>query len=258
MLEDIARACKVSAFHLTRAFAAAMGLSLMRYVRARRLSEAARRLSQGAEDILRVALDAGYGSHEAFTRAFRDQFALTLEQVRAQGHLHNIHIVEAILMNPMPVRELAPPRFETLEPLLFVGLVERYDCQSPAGIPDQWQRFTPYLGNIPGQTGEAAYGLIYNFDSDGNFDYMCGVEVTDVSGLPRALKSLLVPAQTYAVFRDPGHIAGIRATCTTIWNQWLPESGYKAVEAPTLERYGKEFNPLTGMGGFEIWLPVQI
>ena len=84
-LEDIARACKVSPFHLTRAFAASMGLSLMRYVRARRLSEAARQLAEGADDILGIALDVGYGSHEAFTRAFRDHFLLTPEQVRAPG-----------------------------------------------------------------------------------------------------------------------------------------------------------------------------
>src|SRR5258708_4228072 len=65
-LEDIAKACKVSAFHLTRAFAATTGLSLMRYVRGRRLSEAARQLAEGADDILSIAFDSGYGSHEAF------------------------------------------------------------------------------------------------------------------------------------------------------------------------------------------------
>src|SRR6516225_9632230 len=97
-LDEIARACHVSTFHLTRAFAATMGLSLMRYVRGRKLSEAARQLASGADDILRLALDTGYGSHEAFTRAFRDQFALTPEQVRAQGHLTNIPLVEAITM----------------------------------------------------------------------------------------------------------------------------------------------------------------
>ncbi len=83
-LDDIAGACKVSPFHLTRLFATTMGLSLMRYVRARRLCEAARLLAQGADDILAVALAVGYGSHEAFTRAFRDQFGLTPEQVRAR------------------------------------------------------------------------------------------------------------------------------------------------------------------------------
>ena len=43
----------------------------MRYMRGRRLSEAARVLANGGADILTVALDFGYGSHEAFTRAFR-------------------------------------------------------------------------------------------------------------------------------------------------------------------------------------------
>jgi NAD(P)-dependent dehydrogenase (short-subunit alcohol dehydrogenase family) len=69
-LEDVAAVAGVSPCYLTRAFCDATGLSLMRYVRGRRLSEAARSLAGGAKDILSVALDAGYGSHEAFTRAF--------------------------------------------------------------------------------------------------------------------------------------------------------------------------------------------
>ena len=72
----------VSRFHMVRAFAAATGLSVMRYVRARRLSEAARALAGGAPDILALALEADYGSHEAFTRAFRDHFGVTPEAVR--------------------------------------------------------------------------------------------------------------------------------------------------------------------------------
>ncbi len=48
-LEDIAQASNVSPFHLTRAFAGIMGLSLMRSVRTRRLSEAARQLTNGAD-----------------------------------------------------------------------------------------------------------------------------------------------------------------------------------------------------------------
>jgi len=59
----------------------------MRYVRARRLTEAARALVSGAPGILAAALDARYGSHEAFTRAFGEQFDLTPEAIRKQGHL---------------------------------------------------------------------------------------------------------------------------------------------------------------------------
>jgi AraC family transcriptional regulator len=67
-LEDIAAAGDVSRFHMARAFGLATGRPVMRHVRGRRLTEAARALSRGAPDILGVALDAGYGSHEAFNR----------------------------------------------------------------------------------------------------------------------------------------------------------------------------------------------
>jgi AraC family transcriptional regulator len=256
-LGDIATACNVSAFHLTRAFAATMGLSLMRYVRARRLSEAARRLADGSEDILGLALDTGYGSHEAFTRAFRDQFGRTPEQIRAQGHLTNISLVEAIPMNATPVADLSPPRFETSKPMRLAGLVERYNCQSPAGIPDQWQRFAPYLGKMPGQVGKVAYGASYNFDGESDFDYLCGVEVAGSPDLPPGMTSLQIPAQEYAVFTHRGHVAGIRTTLAAIWSKWFPESGFESANAPTLERYGPEFNGTTGMGGFEIWIPIR-
>ena len=69
-LEAVAEAAGVSRFHLSRTFAASTGSSLAGYSRARRLSEAAKALVKGTPDILSVALDAGYSSHEAFTRAF--------------------------------------------------------------------------------------------------------------------------------------------------------------------------------------------
>ena len=70
-LEEMAVHAGVSRFHLSRIFPAATGYSISTYLRGRRLTEAAKALAGGAPDILGVALDAGYGSHEAFTRAFR-------------------------------------------------------------------------------------------------------------------------------------------------------------------------------------------
>src|SRR6201985_2898816 len=97
-LDEIAGVAGVSRFHLVRAFAAATGLPVMRYVRARRLTEAARALAAGAPDILTLALDADYGSHEAFTRAFRDHFGATPEAVRAPACLHKLQLQEPITM----------------------------------------------------------------------------------------------------------------------------------------------------------------
>ncbi|MFM0292448.1 MULTISPECIES: AraC family transcriptional regulator [Paraburkholderia] len=257
-LEDIADCGCVSRFHLARAFEAATGFSVMRYVRGRRLSESARRLASGAPDILAVAIEAGYGSHEAFTRAFREQFGLTPDALRARGHLDNLALVEPIKMDETLLAHLEPPRFEDGKALLVAGLSERYTCETSAAIPSQWQRFNQYFGKVPGQIGNVAYGVCYNADDAGNIDYLCGVEVGDFSALPRELSRLRIPPQRYAVFSHREHVSAIRRTWNTIWNQWLPASGHVPADAPNFERYDEKFDPVSGMGGLEIWLPLKI
>ena len=254
---DIAGVAGVSRYHLTRAFGDSTGHSIMRYVRARRLTEAARALAGGAPDILAVALEAGYGSHEAFTRAFRDQFGFTPESIRAQGHLDNVILLEPIKMEELLKATTPPVRFENGKVLLVAGIAHRYTCESTAGIPSQWQRFLPHLGTVPGQAGRTAFGVRYNSDDEGNFDYLCGVEVSDFSRLSPDLTHLRIPPQKYAVFSHSEHISTIRSTWKTIWNKWLPESGHEVVDAPDFERYDEKFDSRTGAGGLELWVPIK-
>jgi AraC family transcriptional regulator len=256
-LDEVAAVGGVSRYHMTRAFAAATGMSVFAYAKARRLSEAAKKLSQGAPDILTVALDAGYGSHEAFTRAFRDQFGVTPEQLRQGRILDIIQLVEPIAMADTPPATLAPPRIETGRTLLIAGLSERYTHATSAAIPSQWQQFHPHIGHVPGQIGNIAYGVFHNIDDSGNMDYITGVEVADFSDLPKTFARLRIPEHLYAVFSHQGHISAIRGTMHAIWNSWLPQSDYQASDAPGFERYDERFNPDTGLGGFEIWIPVK-
>jgi AraC family transcriptional regulator len=256
-LDDIARCACVTRFHLSRAFEVATGRPVMRYVRARRLTEAARQLAAGAPDILAVAMDAGYGSHEAFTRAFREQFGLTPDALRSRGHLNQLELVEPHKMNESFVDDLAPPRFEETRTLLIAGLSGRYTCENGAGIPAQWQRFAPQIGRVPGQLGAITYGVCCNPDDSGNFDYVCGVEVSDFSALPAGMDHVRIAPHRYAVFTHERHISEIRRTWNTAWNRWLPESGHRPADAPSFERYSERFDPATGMGGVELWLPIE-
>jgi AraC family transcriptional regulator len=254
-LDDIAGVAGVSRFHMVRAFAAATGLSVMRYVRARRLSEAARALASGAPDILHVALDADYGSHEAFTRAFREHFGLTPETVRSLACIDQLKLQEPIQMNSSLIENLAPPRFETSKPLLIAGIGERYNHENTASIPSQWERFHQVM-DVPQRVGKVAYGVCCNGDDAGNFDYIAGIEVSDFSDLPRPFFRIRIPEHRFVVFTHREHISTIRGTINTIWNQWLPASGLKVADAPNFERYDANFDPVSGNGGFEIWVPV--
>jgi AraC family transcriptional regulator len=255
-LDEVADIAEVSRFHLSRAFGSAVGLSLQQYVRGRRLTEAARRLANGAPDILSLALDVGYGSHEAFTRAFRDQFGVTPETIRDRKRIDNLQLVEPIKMNETPFATIESPRIVQGTQLLIAGLGERYNDCTAANMPAQWQKFGPMIGTIPGQIGSTAYGVICNSDDEGNVDYICGVEVKDFAALPASLSRIRIPAQRYAVFAHREHIATIRRTWFTIFNKGLSDAKLTMIDAPQFEKYGPSFDPRTGNGGLEIWIPV--
>jgi AraC family transcriptional regulator len=257
-LDDIAQVSGVSRHHLVRAFGTVTGRSAMRYVRGRRLTEAARALVDGAPDILTVALDAGYASHEAFTRAFRDEFGIAPELVRANGTVSNLLLTEPTKMNESEMAKLPEPHRVDGKAILLAGLSERYNDISIAGVPSQWQRFVPRIGHVPGAVSGATYGVCYNGDDDGNVDYMAGVEVRDFSGAPPDLARIRLAAQHYLVFEINEHISSIRMAWNAIWNAWLPRSGNTLADAPFFERYGPAFDPQTGSGGYEFWLPTKL
>jgi AraC family transcriptional regulator len=228
----------------------------MRYLRARRLTQAARALAKGAPNILSVALDAGYSSHEAFTRAFREQFGKTPDMVRVDGVLDDLALVEPLIIQETMNMTPQSPRMEDGHAMLIAGLGERYSFENLGGLPALWQRFGPHLGHIPGQVGQVAYGICYNTDETG-FDYIAGVEVRDLAAIPADFARLRVDKQRYAVFTHADHVSAVRGTFMAIFNDWLPASGHSPADAPVFERYDERFDPRTGTGGFEIWVPVR-
>src|SRR5262245_8368093 len=95
-LDELAGICGLSRFQMSRCFSDATGMTVTAYIRGRRLTEAACALANGAPDILPVALQAAYGCHEAFSRAFREQFGLTPAEVRARASLDELPLIEPI------------------------------------------------------------------------------------------------------------------------------------------------------------------
>jgi AraC family transcriptional regulator len=257
-LAELADACGVSHFHLAHAFGRATGFSVMQYVRARRLTEAARALAAGnAPDILSLALDCGYGSHEAFSRAFRAQFGTTPEAVRRTGHVENLTMIKAMKVSEKTDVALPPPRFVSGDPMLVVGLVERHSFGATQGIPGQWQRFMQHYADIPDKVQPIPLGISANMDDDGNFEYMAAVEVSKASDLPKGLQQWRIPAQHYAVFRHDAHVSTIGRTYSAIFNAWLPAHGRRAANGPTIEHHLETFDPRTGLGGVDIWIPLE-
>lgn len=80
--EVLATVAGFSVSHFHRLFTAQIGENMAAYVRRVRLERAGRKLRMGAVDITEVALAAGYHTHAAFGKAFKQQFGLSPSEFR--------------------------------------------------------------------------------------------------------------------------------------------------------------------------------
>ncbi len=251
-LDDLADACGVTTFHLGRAFRAATGLTPISYQRARRLAFAAERLKVADSDILNIALEAQYNSHEAFTRAFQSQFQMSPSLVGPETQLN---LMEPIKMDERRLVEINPPDIKTIDTKRIIGLSLACSQDNIASIPDLWRRMAERIQDIPAQSGNA-YGVCYNGDGKGNFHYLAGMDVASNAVLPDGMESVDLPAGSHAVFTFEGNITDFQSFVYSIWNKALPESGYKHRWAPDFELYDGRFNVAEGAGIIEVWIPV--
>lgn len=154
------------------------------------------------------------------------------------------------------------PRPEPGRRLLVAGWMERYSVREcDAARQSQWQRFVRHQrGGIPGRVGRFAYGISIACDEAGHVDYLCGVEVTDFSSLPRNCGRLCLSARRYLVFQHAEHISSLSRTWQYVASHWCTEMAPTEMRHPpgatSFERYDESFNVSTGMGGVEIWIPL--
>jgi AraC family transcriptional regulator len=255
-LADISDACAVSPFQLSHAFSRMTGNPIMGYLRARRLSEAAIQLASGHRDILALALDSGYSSHEAFSRAFKSQFGETPETIRQRGTVEGLALTVPI--HVAPPQELANmiPHIVQGKEMKAVGLSKLYLMGKVEGIANQWPAFLARLHQIDNQKPTCPLGICRITGRDNELEYLCAAEVTAVTRAPDGMVAIDIPPQRYAVFDHRAHISSIQSTYSAIWDRWLPAAGLEVVDAPSLEIYAPTFDPVTGNGGAGIWIPV--
>ena len=139
----------------------------------------------------------------------------------------------------------------------LVGLDRNYTYQEIDQIPQQWQEFDPYIGNIAGQVGGVTFGLVHSL-TDGAFRYLSGVEVSEEATVASELVSNALAAQRYVVFEHREHLSRISETVNAIWREWLPRQGMPTIDSPyMLERYGESFDAESGYGDIELWIAVR-
>lgn len=160
-------------------------------------------------------------------------------------------------MNETLLDDISDPRIEARSGMSIIGLRRVYgEDESAAGIPNQWQEFVQHIGHIPNQKNDETYGVCHM--TDNGLEYICGVEVTANDDVPKGLHKLELGPQNYAVFQHDGHISTIRRTWATIFQKALPEADFVRADAPDFEWYSSDFDPISGTGRIEIWIPLKL
>lgn len=264
----IARHAGISMWHFQRVFSAMLGQPLMDYVRSRRLSRAMEALCCSRQSILDIALDHGFGSQEAFTRAFKDMFGITPGVCRTRKGAglapqavppltvdHLFHLHHRITMTP---------RIETITPKLVVGMERPFiSALSPQRnnhlvIPQLWQDFSSRMASIPNRQGQDCLGSIECDNGEsGQCRYLACVEVSSVAALPEGMISREIGGGSYAIFAHRGEISRIGQTLEYVYGSWLPRSGHRLRDAAEIEVYGAKFDASSPDSEMEYCLPIQ-
>ena len=269
-VEDAARAAGYSYYHLNRQFSAVLGESVGSYVKKRRLSDAARELVYTERRIIDIALDHGFESSEAFSRAFKAVYhtspagyrknrldVIISQKPKADQHLL-AHLTESLTVRPQIVE---------IPPVLTAGLRGTTTLKDNK-IPKLWSRFLELIPQIPGQVpGGRGFGICQSCDEGNNlytmnhellFSEVVSVEVSSRSVLPPPLVYRTIPGGKYAVFTHTGSLKSLPLTYQYIWGTWSLTTQEKLDARDDFELYDQRFLGFHHPGSqIDIYIPVQ-
>lgn len=260
-LGDLARASGLSPYHFSRQFTARFGQSVMAHIRMRRIAAAAARLSTPTPPrVVDLAFECGFDSQEGFTRAFKRAFGVSPARF-GRGERRPQERTPAMSTPTAPRLALSQSAQPVLRPQFTVaGLAGWFDETTKATIPDLWGRFIQALPP-GGLSGCESFGVCWGAEAEG-MNYMAAVAWPADQPAPPGLKTKVIPAQSYLVFRqivDGGPLhPQMQAATREIWGERVPKSGHALAAAPDLEVYPPDFRPDLAGAFVEWWIPVRV
>lgn len=230
----MAAAANSSLFWFHRIFSAMTGDTLKEYIRKRRMTRAARALAETDRRVIEIALDAGFGSQEAFTRAFKEHFLVTPARFRKNGLWYTLKSRKSIeqLKHEYHMRRgEMEPVIKKMESLTVVGpqIATKNDGTNLREVPLFWRKFMEGKDweRIPEKSEPWAQLGICGDMAEGSpaFIYMIGQKVDRVTEIPSGMVARTLPAATWAVFTAKGPMPeSIQTVWQYIYGTWLPGS----------------------------------
>jgi len=255
-LSRLADVAAMSPYHFHRIYHAMQGETAAETVRRLRLHRAAVELITGELPVARIAGRAGYGSQEAFTRAFKAAYGVPPARYRAS-------------FVPSPTLGRTEDAMDTT--MTYEATIRETPALRVAALAHHGD----YI-NI-GSTFERLMAMAAGQDLLGPWTRSIGIYYDDPASTPReALRAdacVTLPdgklpdgdlrlgeirGGRYAVTLHVGPYAELHFPYTWLYGTWLPKSGEEAAHAPSIEEYLNDARVVPPSElRTEIWLPLR-
>ncbi|KOY45845.1 AraC family transcriptional regulator [Vibrio parahaemolyticus] len=272
-VDEISKASCWSRWQLQRVFQQHTGVSVAHYIRELKLSLAAERLIHTSDRSLDIAIEMGFASEHAFSRAFKNMFSKSPRDYRKAQQLTGLR--QPLTLRDTPEDEnrhkcFIEVRIETKPAFVLAGYHEPiYGLFSAtpnfqSKVPFLWSQLHSsenhthlernYLGVID---------VTKAYSSNQQLEYWAGYEYNSASrtsiskGSTQEPDLLVVPEQTYAVITHIGKASNLAATLEWFILHWLPYSNYHGIDGYELEVYPEDYDVESENAQMHYWIPVK-
>lgn len=265
-LTVLARRAGTTEYHLRRMFSSLAGMPLSEYVRRRRMTLAAAEVL-GDGELLDIAVRHGYGSTEAFGRAFRAVHGASPAEVRRDGgplrtqpQLRFRLTVEGSAR--MDTRITDRPAFTLAGhaarvPLIHEGVNPHIQAHIAAIEPSEHARLKQLSDTEPRGLLQVSADVDPDAREGTPLTYLHGVALADAAAAPEDLDTIQVPAGQWAVFRVAGEYpAALQTAWAATATDWFPSNPWRLRPGPSIVAVLDRADDFT-TATCELWLPVE-
>lgn len=260
-VDDIAKQVSISPFYFQKGFSLLCGLTIMEYIRNRRLSLAGNELAAAGEKVIDVAMKYGYDSPDGFTRAFTRFHGVTPSMVQKNSTMLKSFAPLKIKIS-MEGGYLMDYKIVRKDSFTVMGVSKRFKYEDAKNeIAGFWAEHYE-MGNGKYVCGMFGINIDENMGND-EFEYLIADIYNPVIDVPEGFVTQTIPAFTWAVFPCRGALPeSLQNVNQKMFSEWLPAlrdyefaAGYCIEMYDAVNKYPKGASDENYYS--EIWIPVK-
>lgn len=263
-MTEVANIARSSEYHFKKMFSYLSGITLLEYIRRRRLTLAGLELGNRNTKVIDVAMKYGYHSPDSFAKAFYQLHGINPSKVKSGESLKAFPRITFQL--DIKGGDALSYRIEEKEAFSIIGVKKRvpiiFNGVNPE-IASMWENLDDKaINKLKELSNVEPMGMLSastNFsegrmEEKGYLDHYVGVTTTNEC--PNDFTQLDVPVLTWAVFESVGPFP---ETLQDIWgriySEWFPSSNYEQVEGPEI-LWNENKDTSSSKFKSEIWIPI--